>query len=133
MTNTLNKKPFGYQTLELAFWNNRLRNFTQIYKQLRNERIRSMALILEATDSAYFPCFSTMFKNVVTGMNYPNRSKYKNHLETYFHFTNTQKNQYKLLCHKFFAFDNNISYTLCLFCNCNKFSFHCFFIPYKNL
>lgn len=91
MTNTLNKKPFGYQTLELAFWNNRLRNFTQIYKQLRNERIRSMALILEATDSAYFPCFSTMFKNVVTGMNYPNRSKYKNHLETYFHFTNTQK------------------------------------------
>lgn len=54
-------------SLELAFWNNRLRNFTQIYKQLRNERIRSMALILEATDSAYFPCFSTMFKNVVTG------------------------------------------------------------------
>lgn len=52
---------------ELAFWNNRLRNFTQIYKQLRNERIRSMALILEATQSAYFPCFSTMFKNVVTG------------------------------------------------------------------
>lgn len=55
------------KSLELAFWNNRLRNFTQIYKQLRNERIRSMALILEATDSAYFPCFSTMFKNVVTG------------------------------------------------------------------
>lgn len=56
-----------YLCVELAFWNNRLRNFTQIYKQLRNERIRSMALILEATDSAYFPCFSTMFKNVVTG------------------------------------------------------------------
>lgn len=52
---------------ELAFWNNRLRNFTQIYKQLRNERIRSMALILEATQSAYFPCFSTMFKNTITG------------------------------------------------------------------
>lgn len=59
--------PPHYLCVELAFWNNRLRNFTQIYKQLRNERIRSMALILEATDSAYFPCFSTMFKNVVTG------------------------------------------------------------------
>lgn len=44
-----------------------MRNFTQIYKQLRNEQIRSMAMILEATDSAYFPCFSTTFKNVVTG------------------------------------------------------------------
>lgn len=52
---------------ELAFWNNRLKNFNQIYKQLRNEKIRSMALILEATESAYFPCFSTMFKNVVSG------------------------------------------------------------------
>lgn len=55
---------------ELTFWNNRLKNFSQIYKQLRSERIRSMALILEATDSAYYPCFSTMFKNVVSGKIY---------------------------------------------------------------
>ena len=27
-----------------------------------------MALILEYTDSAYFPCFKTMFKNVVTAL-----------------------------------------------------------------
>lgn len=26
-----------------------------------------MALILEFTDSAYYPCFKTLFKNVVTG------------------------------------------------------------------
>lgn len=53
--------------IEIQFWNNRLTNLTQIYEQLRNERIHSMAMILEFTDSAYFPCFRTMFKNVVTG------------------------------------------------------------------
>lgn len=53
--------------VELAFWNNRLKNFTQIYKQLSSEKIHSMAMILEATESAYFSCFSTMFKNVVSG------------------------------------------------------------------
>lgn len=42
--------------------------FSYIYEQLRHERIKSMALILEHTDSAYFPCFKTMFKNVVTAL-----------------------------------------------------------------
>lgn len=74
--------------LEINFWNNRLKNltyelivltivlfeftvifvFSYIYEQLRHERIKSMALILEHTDSAYFPCFKTMFKNVVTAL-----------------------------------------------------------------
>lgn len=53
--------------IELNFWNNRLKNLTQIYEQLKSEKIHSMAIILESTDSAYFPCFRTMFKNVVTG------------------------------------------------------------------
>lgn len=72
---------------EINFWNNRLKNltcvsidenwtitselfstFSYIYEQLRHERIKSMALILEHTDSAYFPCFKTMFKNVVTAL-----------------------------------------------------------------
>lgn len=53
---------------EINFWNNRLKNLTYIYEQLRHERIKSMAIILEHTDSAYFPCFKTMFKNVVTAL-----------------------------------------------------------------
>ncbi|XP_062717225.1 dynein beta chain, ciliary-like [Aedes albopictus] len=53
---------------EINFWNNRLKNLTYIYEQLRHERIRSMALILEFTDSAYYPCFKTLFKNVVTAL-----------------------------------------------------------------
>lgn len=55
-------------TVEITFWNNRLKNLTQIYEQLKNERIHSMAMILEFSDSAYFPSFRTMFKNVVTGI-----------------------------------------------------------------
>ncbi|XP_055848919.1 dynein beta chain, ciliary isoform X2 [Episyrphus balteatus] len=53
---------------EIAFWNNRLKNLSFIFEQLRNERIRSMALILEHSQSAYFPCFQTLFKNVVTAL-----------------------------------------------------------------
>lgn len=52
---------------EITFWNDRLNNLTQIYEQLRDERVHSMALMLEQSRSAYFPSFRTMFKNVVTG------------------------------------------------------------------
>lgn len=52
---------------EFTFWNNRLKNLSFIYDQLRNERIHAMALILEYSMSAYHPCFQTLFKNVVTG------------------------------------------------------------------
>nr|NP_001262793.1 dynein heavy chain at 93AB, isoform C [Drosophila melanogaster]AGB96173.1 dynein heavy chain at 93AB, isoform C [Drosophila melanogaster] len=53
---------------EFTFWNNRLKNLSFIYDQLRNERIRAMALILEYSMSAYHPCFQTLFKNVVTAL-----------------------------------------------------------------
>lgn len=54
-------------TVELNFWNNRMKNFSFIFEQLRDERVRSMATILEHTASAYYPCFKNLFKNVVTG------------------------------------------------------------------
>lgn len=54
-------------SVELQFWNDRLNNLTQIYEQLRDKRVHSMALMLEHSHSAYFPSFRTMFKNVVTG------------------------------------------------------------------
>lgn len=52
--------------IEFAFWNSRSQNLSFIYDQLRNERIRAMALILEHSSSAYYPCFQNLFKNVVT-------------------------------------------------------------------
>lgn len=52
---------------EICFWNSRLRNLEYIYDQLRDERVRKMAVILETTDSAYFPSFKTLFHNIVAG------------------------------------------------------------------
>ncbi|XP_077291064.1 dynein heavy chain at 93AB [Arctopsyche grandis] len=53
---------------ELDFWKSRLSNLTYIYDQLRSERVRCMAVILEMTDSAYFPCFRNLFRNVVAAL-----------------------------------------------------------------
>ncbi|KAJ9585775.1 hypothetical protein L9F63_002412, partial [Diploptera punctata] len=53
---------------EINFWNSRLRNLEYIYDQLRDERVRKMAAILEKTDSAYYPCFRTHFQNVVAAL-----------------------------------------------------------------
>lgn len=39
-----------------------------IYDQLQEDRVKKMASILETTDSAYFPCFRTLFDNVVSSM-----------------------------------------------------------------
>nr|CAD7441493.1 unnamed protein product [Timema bartmani] len=50
---------------EVQFWNARLGNLEYIYDQLRDEKVRKMAVILEKTDSAYFPCFKTLFRNIV--------------------------------------------------------------------
>ncbi|VVC95211.1 unnamed protein product, partial [Leptidea sinapis] len=54
--------------VELAFWRSRLSNLNYIYDQLRNERVRCMAVILEKTNSAYYPCFSRLFKNIVSAL-----------------------------------------------------------------
>lgn len=43
-------KTFFFFT-EINFWNNRLKNLTYIYEQLRNEKIKSMALILEVKNN----------------------------------------------------------------------------------
>ncbi|GFG28503.1 hypothetical protein Cfor_03628 [Coptotermes formosanus] len=53
---------------EVDFWNSRLCNLEYIYEQLRDERVRKMAIILEKTDSAYYPCFRTQFQNVVAAL-----------------------------------------------------------------
>lgn len=39
-----------------------------IYDQLQEDRVKKMATILERTNSAYFPCFRTLFDNVVSSL-----------------------------------------------------------------
>lgn len=53
---------------EIDFWNLRNKNLQYIYQQLREARIKSMALILEKTNSAYYSCYQTIFKNVVLSL-----------------------------------------------------------------
>lgn len=53
---------------ELEFWSSRLKNLWYIYEQLKEAKVRSMASILEITNSAYFNCFKTVFKNVVLAL-----------------------------------------------------------------
>ncbi|XP_063983406.1 dynein beta chain, ciliary [Diachasmimorpha longicaudata] len=55
-------------TSELEFWSKRLTNLRYIFDQLREDRVRKMAIILEKTDSAYYPCFRTLFSNVVSSL-----------------------------------------------------------------
>ncbi|KAI5645013.1 dynein heavy chain and region d6 of dynein motor domain-containing protein [Phthorimaea operculella] len=55
-------------SVELAFWRSRLSNLNYIYDQLRSDRVRCMAVILEKTTSAYYPCFSRLFKNIVSAL-----------------------------------------------------------------
>ncbi|XP_046594204.1 dynein beta chain, ciliary [Neodiprion lecontei] len=53
---------------ELEYWSTRLANLRYIFEQLREDRVKKMAIILEKTDSAYFPCFRTLFGNVVSAL-----------------------------------------------------------------
>nr|CAD7455111.1 unnamed protein product [Timema tahoe] len=57
-----------FQRSKVQFWNARLGNLEYIYDQLRDEKVRKMAVILEKTDSAYFPCFKTLFRNIVAAL-----------------------------------------------------------------
>ncbi|XP_043280370.1 dynein beta chain, ciliary isoform X2 [Venturia canescens] len=54
--------------VELEYWSKRLVNLRYIFDQLREDRVRKMAVILESTDSAYYPCFRTLFGNVVSSL-----------------------------------------------------------------
>ncbi|XP_076651244.1 dynein beta chain, ciliary-like [Halictus rubicundus] len=54
--------------VELDYWAARLANLRYIYDQLQEDRVKKMASILERTESAYYPCFRTLFENVVSSM-----------------------------------------------------------------
>ncbi|XP_022915026.2 dynein beta chain, ciliary isoform X1 [Onthophagus taurus] len=55
-------------SLEIQFWNQRLKNLEFIYEQLKENKVKSMAVILEKTNSAYYSCFKILFKNIVMGL-----------------------------------------------------------------
>ncbi|XP_024080369.1 dynein beta chain, ciliary-like, partial [Cimex lectularius] len=70
---------------EILFWNNRKENLQYIYDQMREDRVRKMAVILEHTESAYWPCFKDIFFNVVSALTEANEiNVYLKPLEVHF-------------------------------------------------
>ncbi|KAG5897820.1 hypothetical protein JTB14_011820 [Gonioctena quinquepunctata] len=55
-------------SVELQFWNQRLKNLQYIYEQLKEPKVKSMAVVLEKTNSAYYSCFKNVFKNTVVAL-----------------------------------------------------------------
>jgi len=54
--------------VELDFWNARASNLECIFEQLRDTKVRKMALLLERAQSSYFPAFKKMYRDVVSAL-----------------------------------------------------------------
>lgn len=53
-------------TQEIEFWKGRLNNLTNIFEQLCDPRVKTIASILEKCDSVYCSLFGMSFRNVVS-------------------------------------------------------------------
>ena len=54
---------------EIKFWEAKCMNLESLYEQMKAQTTKNMASILESTDSAYYPVFRSMFRNVVAALN----------------------------------------------------------------
>ena len=54
--------------VELNFWRARCKNLENIYKQLCNERIKTIGMILEYKKSVYYTAFRSTFHRVVIAL-----------------------------------------------------------------
>uniref|UniRef100_A0A8C3IZN2 DYH9 protein n=1 Tax=Chrysemys picta bellii TaxID=8478 RepID=A0A8C3IZN2_CHRPI len=54
--------------VELEFWKNRYEDLECIYNQLKTQKVRKMAELLDRVQSSYFPAFKAMFRDVVEAL-----------------------------------------------------------------
>ena len=54
--------------VEIQFWKAKNMNLESLYEQIKAPTTRKMASILALTDSAYYPVFKSMFRNVVAAL-----------------------------------------------------------------
>ena len=54
---------------EIRFWEAKCTNLESLFEQMKADTTKKMASILNETDSAYYPCFRSMFRNVVAALN----------------------------------------------------------------
>ncbi|KAM3922058.1 dynein axonemal heavy chain 9 [Leptodactylus fuscus] len=55
-------------SVELDFWKNRYADLECIYNQLKTQKVRKMAELLERVESSYFPAFKALFRDVVAAL-----------------------------------------------------------------
>ena len=53
---------------EINFWEAKCINLESLYEQMQSNTTVKMASILYLTDSAYYPAFKSMYRNVVAAM-----------------------------------------------------------------
>ncbi|KAG7187948.1 hypothetical protein KM043_013910 [Ampulex compressa] len=53
---------------ELEFWQDKVKNVESIYKQLRDPRVKKMALFLESMESPYLIIYNTLLKDVAAAV-----------------------------------------------------------------
>ena len=54
---------------EIRFWEAKCTNLESLFEQMKADTTKKMASILDVTDSAYYPAFRAMFRNVVAALN----------------------------------------------------------------
>ena len=53
---------------EVEFWEAKYVHLESLHEQMIDKTAKNMASILKYTDSAYFPCFRSMFRNVCSAL-----------------------------------------------------------------
>ena len=59
---------FPVPMTEIKFWEAKCMNLESLYDQIKAPTTRKMASIMNSTDSAYYPVFRSMFRNVVAAL-----------------------------------------------------------------
>ena len=54
---------------EIQFWEAKMMNLEFLYEQMKAETTKKLASILQLADSVYFPCYISMFRNVILVLN----------------------------------------------------------------
>ena len=53
---------------EIKFWETKCMNLESLYDQIKAPTTNKMASIMKSTDSAYYPVFRSMYKNVMAAL-----------------------------------------------------------------
>ena len=68
LINLLSTGEFPDPMTEIKFWEAKCMNLESLYDQIKAPTTNKMASIMKSTDSAYYPVFRSMYKNVMAAL-----------------------------------------------------------------